>query len=289
MNRRRLHALIPAALAALLYAPLAEAKQPAPHDTLHGFRPTGRLGVFRNGAEVPQSHVFYAQGARAWLVSMRGRQDALLLRLPAGKHALEAVPLEDLIPREDGSRDLKRSARIKSIGKFFRQGREIRLASDGLAGASLRPKPHLSGWKKARDLLDHKPEYGLDAVSIRSDSAKLQALKARTTCSIVVKVFFGSWCTQCDRLLPYTLHLDQALSSRRNIQFHYYAVPTKEGFPTDPQVVKNRIPKIPVGIVYLDGKEAGRIVQTDWRKPATALDIVVTSAEVARGGKTAKR
>ena len=276
MRRLRIGSLS-VALAALVVCSLAEAKPPVAHDTLTGFRLSGRFGLFRDGNEVRRARLYHAQAAGAYMLVGVGKPHALLLRTRDASRALEAVPLEDLIPREDGTRDLKRSARIKSIGKFYTKGREIILEGKDFKGA-LRSKPHLLGWKTARDLLQHKPEYGYSAVSFKANPEKVKALKARKS-KIVVKLFFGSWCTECDKQIPRIIHLDQALKRHKNIEFRYYGLP-KDTFKQDPEVVKTKVTKLPSGVVYVDGKEANRIVQTDWRNPAWALDSVVATFEM---------
>lgn len=256
----------------------ADARPPAPHNTLKQFRLTGKYGYFQDGRCLKGAHLYYSKSAFAYLITDVGRKDALLIRTRDRSYLVEAVPAGDLITNDDGSRDLKRSARIKTVGKFFLQGKEIRLQGEGLNGA-LRTKPHLIGWKTARDLLEHKPEYGYAAVLTKANKDKIKALKAYKGKPVVVKMFFGSWCTECDKQIPRAIFLDQALSGVPNIKFQYYGIPEgTKAMHADAEVKKATITKLPTGVVYVDGREANRIVQGDWATPAWALDAILTTA-----------
>ncbi len=70
-----------------------------------------------------------------------------------------------------------------------------------------------------------------------------------------MRVYFGSWCPVCGRLVPKILKLQSDLKGAK-IQFEYYGLP--QPMSDDPITAKENLNGVPTAIVYVDGKEFGR-------------------------------
>ena len=91
-----------------------------------------------------------------------------------------------------------------------------------------------------------------------------------------VRVYFGSWCPHCKHFLPFMLRVAEELKGSK-VQFEFYGLPSP--FDKEPQAVAERIRGVPTGIVYVGGKEVGRIEGTqDWDSPEKALAQVLDHA-----------
>jgi thiol-disulfide isomerase/thioredoxin len=138
------------------------------------------------------------------------------------------------------------------------------------------PKPPLVGLRGAAEVLDHSPEYGTKAATYTPTSSTLASLRGQGE-DVQVKVFFGSWCSVCKRYLPYSLKLDQSLEESK-VQFQYYGLTNPPEGWTDPEVKKMKVQSLPTAVVFVNGREAGRITGNSWLRPGQALDRIVKNA-----------
>ncbi len=100
---------------------------------------------------------------------------------------------------------------------------------------------------------------------------------------VTVRVYYGSWCSHCRRLVPHAIRLEQELKGSK-IHFEYFGV--SPNFTADPEVRKAVIQSIPTGIVYINGNEVGRILGDQaWQSPESTLRVILGPAarRVGRG------
>jgi thiol-disulfide isomerase/thioredoxin len=144
--------------------------------------------------------------------------------------------------------------------------------------ASLNPKPPLVGLKKNADLKTHNPEYARTAKGYSPNSQALAALKKETK-PVVVRIFFGSWCPHCRQHVPFILRLEDELKATNpKIKFEYVGLPRSMDTP---EAKKFNIREVPTGLVFIGGKEVGRIRRDDWNAPEVQLSKLVKGGGVA--------
>jgi hypothetical protein len=64
------------------------------------------------------------------------------------------------------------------------------------------------------------------------------------------------------------------------VKFEYFGLPHDMN---DPEAKRLKVSGVPTGIVYVNGKEAGRITGNSWSTPETSLNTILGAAAGARG------
>jgi len=279
MTHRR---IVPPALLAALFAlalagpALAQAAQPV-DSVLKGFARTGEYLLTVNGKPVPAAEIYRNERLPAYLIVTPAFPSPVLL-MP-GTMAVETVAAAKLVRQKDGTVAVAADADTRPQGKFRIEGDKVVFTSEGRKG-SLGSNPPLLGIHRAPDLKNHSPEYMVGARAYTPNAQVIAALKKQTK-PVKVRVFFGSWCPHCKQHLPYLLRVeDEIRGSGSSIQFEYYGLP-KVGFSDDPEARKYGVDGVPLGIVFVDGKEAGRISGGGWDSPETALNSILRGRPVA--------
>ena len=266
------HRIFPGLLLLLLAVPaLAQpAPQPAVDAVLKDFSRTGKFLLMVNGKPVPAYEIYQNENLPAYLILSPSLPSAVLLT--AGTMQVETVPAAKIVRQKDGTVGLAADAQPKPQGQFKLEGNRVVFAADGRQG-SLGPNPPLLGLRKAPALKNHSPEYIVTARGYKPNAQVLAALK-KTPKPVKVKVFFGSWCPHCREHLPFLLRVEEELKGAP-IQFEYYGLP--ERFGNEPEAKKYRVDGVPTGIVFVDGKEVGRISRNDWASPETRLNSILNA------------
>jgi thiol-disulfide isomerase/thioredoxin len=198
----------------------------------------------------------------------------ILITPGAGK--VETVQMLKVARKPDGTADLLADAVTQSQGKFQLVGERVDFNSEGKK-VSLSPKPPLLGLKKATDLKTHSPEYAASAKAYTPNAQSVAALKKQAQ-PVRVLVFFGSWCPHCKEVVPHLLRVEDEIKGAK-IQFDYRGI--ARDFK-DPEVQRLSIKEVPTAIVYVNGREIGRITRNDWTAPEAALARLLG---VAKSGK----
>lgn len=286
MTHRR---IVPGALAALLLAvttafaaaappakPAAPAAKPAAVDNvLNGFTRTGEYLLMVNGKPVPAAEIYRNDRLPAYLIVTPAFPNPVLLM--AGSMTVETVAAPKLLRQPDGTMAVAADAETRQQGKFTLQGDKVAFASEGRK-ATLGSNPPLLGTHKSPDLKNHSPEYMVGARSYTPKPAVIAALKQQKK-PVKVKVFFGSWCPHCKQHLPYILRVeDEIRGSGTGIQFEYYGLP--KGFSNEPEAKKYNVDGVPLAIVFVNGREAGRISGGGWESPETSLSNILAGKPV---------
>jgi len=275
--RRRAAAPAPGALAlaaAACLLALAAARgagaQSVPADALlHDFEPTGDYLLELDG-QVQKAEILRADRVPAFLILCSKLPEPILLLPRDG--SLETVSIMKLARRSDGTIDILADAELTPVGRFtIDAGGENILFTVGAAKAALMPKPYLLGLQDIQSLLDYSAEYQRTAAGYQPDAQTMTALRngAKPT---RVRVYFGSWCPHCKRYLPYMLKVAEELKGSK-VQVEFYGLP--KPFTGEPQAEADDIGGVPTAVVWVGGREVGRIEGDAWRTPETALGRIL--------------
>jgi thiol-disulfide isomerase/thioredoxin len=274
MNSFRDLFTLPRAAACLLVALVALAPlaaQPAPDPLFREFVPTGAYAVAIDGKRAPAAEVYESDRARALLLLSSELDSPVLINLRSRR--VETVGFLSLAKRGDGSIDILAEAQISPLGPFA-------LADEGVSfdvrgkEVSLTTRASLTGRQKATGLTEYDPSYARGA-QLYEPNQSLVAQLQRQAAPVRVQVFFNSKCAACKQVVPRIIKLERALAGSK-IAFDYHGVP--DGFKGDAEVEKKDIRGVPIGIVYVNGKEVGRISGGEWQMPELALKNLLVSA-----------
>ncbi|HZF08821.1 MAG TPA: thioredoxin family protein [Thermoanaerobaculia bacterium] len=268
-----------AAAAAFLLGALPALAQGAPADAQKDFRPYGDYMLVVDGKEVPNAEIFFSEKAPAFLV-MTSKLDAPVL-LSVRSQTVETLQLMKVAKQQDGSVDLLPNAALAAQGSFTvtGEGTEVSCKVDRHT-VLLRTRPPLLGLHAAGDLKAYSPPiYVEGGRTYRPDNQVIAALK-RAPAPVTVRVFFGSWCPHCQHYVPLLLRVEDELKGSK-IKFEYFGLP-KSGMTNVPEAKKFGINSVPTGIVFVNGKEAGRLTGNAWGSPETSLATIVNGAMASR-------
>lgn len=267
MNRKT--AALTLLLTALaLAAPLAA--QPA-DAFLSGFVLSGDYVIEIGGQEQPKAELYYSERARSFLIRSSELPSPILIS-PAARE-VQSLDLMKVAVRTDGSIDILADAALAPEGGF-------RVVDDSIvfraAGKDIRmkPRPWLLGAHRGRDLLESNPEYRRRADEYRPDAKILDDLSARKA-NVRVLTFFGSWCPHCKKHVPQLLKVSETLA-KSGWQFDFYGLPSPIG--DEPEAKKFSINGVPTAIVFVDGREIGRVPAALWTQPEAGLRSVLDGA-----------
>jgi thiol-disulfide isomerase/thioredoxin len=244
-------------------------------NVLNGFARTGEYLLMVNGKPAPASEIYRNESLPAYLIVSPAFPNPVLL-MP-GTMTVETVAAAKLVPQKDGTMAVAADAETRPQGKFTLQGDKVIFASEG-RNASLGSNPPLLGTRRAPELKNHSPEYMVTARGYTPKPGVIAALKKEKK-PVKVKVFFGSWCPHCKQHLPYLLRVEDELrGSGTGIQFEYYGLP--KGFSNEPAAKKYNVDGVPLAIVFVNGREAGRISGGAWESPETSLSNILAGRPV---------
>lgn len=269
-----------AALAILLLAlPAAVGAQGVPSDgVLRGFQSSGDYTLVVNGK--PVSAEIFQNRLPAFLILSSSLPSPVLLTPRAG--SVETVHIMKVAKKPDGTVDLLADAVLAPIGQFQMVGENVTFNYEGRK-VSLNPKPPLTGLRKGAELKAHSPEYVRTAQGYAPNGPALESLKKETR-PVTVRVVFGSWCPHCRQHVPYILRVEDELkASKSSVKFEYMGLPRPPEAWQNPEVKKLNVKGVPTGIVYVNGREAGRIEGKGWDTPEVLLNKIVNSQAAKKG------
>jgi thiol-disulfide isomerase/thioredoxin len=172
--------------------------------------------------------------------------------------------------RPDGYLDLAPDAVYASKGQFTLDGTDLLFEVDGIQYA-LKDKPSLLGLMQAQGLKDYADSYSTLAQSYAPSADALSKLKSETR-DVQVRVYFGSWCPFCQRYVPRMVRVAEELAGTK-VAIDFYGLP--KDFSADTTTRTMNIRAVPTGVVFIGGKEAGRISSDEWQAPeSTLLEIL---------------
>jgi len=224
----------------------------------------GDFQMMVNGEKVPAAEIYATRTPPAILI-LSSALPAPVMVIP-GIRRVETINLMKLAKRPDGSIDVLPQATLKPQGSFDMEDEDLVFMVEGQR-VRLAPKPPLLGFHPAADLKQYSPLYVKRAEAYNPDSATLGLLKKESQ-PVEVRVFFGSWCPTCQRMVPNAVRLSDELAGSK-IRFQFYGLP--HGFKGEPEATKYGVEAVPTAIVFVDGQEAGRIEGNRWLQPEVAL------------------
>lgn len=277
MTHKRSAVLAALAIAALA-ATSASRAQGAPSDSVFsGFQPSGEYALIVDGIPVPKAEIYQNERIPAILVLTSALPSPVLLTPRAG--TVETVHIMKIAKQPDGSVDLLADAVLAAIGRFQMVGENVKFGYEGRK-VSLNPKPPLTGLRQGAELKAHNPQYVRTASGYQPNGAAIASLKKEPK-PVTVRVFFGSWCPHCRQHVPYILKVEEALKGSQ-VKFEYFGLPRPPEAWQNPEVKRLKIGGVPTGVVYVNGKEAGRITGQGWESPEVQLNRIV-NGQAAKG------
>ncbi|MGE0191059.1 MAG: hypothetical protein AB7T63_03365 [Planctomycetota bacterium] len=268
------------------------------HPEYNAYHPSSRL-LTLDGEPVERARVYdrYVKVGRnkshhSCLVTDVPGYGALIVKR-MGLRVLKVRP-EDITVNDDLSRDLKLDAALTELGPVRIDPQMQWLLFDLVrAGGSepvrgvIKDAPMLLGWKTLQEVLDSNKRFNAEVMMYTPDPESLAKL-ASVGGAWRVDMYFGTWCTQCERYLPRiiaTAHTHLAAMKKTNpkateVSLRFYGLPPVGGDPgyyDDPEVKARSIGKLPAGLIYKSGQLVGRIEGTNWENPAAALYAVLSS------------
>jgi thiol-disulfide isomerase/thioredoxin len=243
---------------------------------LRDFKPIDDLYLEVDKRKVA-AELFRSETAGAMLVISPALSVPLVLRA----ESLFSVDRAAIERQPDGAASVKAGAALKPLGKFEITDDSARFSADGHQ-AELLPTPPLLGLRQAEEVKAHNPDYVAGAKKYAPDAGAITALKKEQR-AVTVRIYYGSWCPHCAMLVPHGLRVEQELGASK-IRFEYFGV--SRHFAREAEVKKAGVGTIPTAVVYVDGREAGRIIDdASWKSPESALRAILESTRAAGLGR----
>ena len=257
--------------AALALGALSSTAQVPADAMFSGFKPNGDFIFELGGKTLKHAEIYLSDRAAAYLVLAPELASPVLIS--PRTQSVETVSFMKVAKRENGTIDLLADASFKRLGSFQLKQQEIIFQIKGQT-AKLRVKPPLLGKHHAETLRSYKPEYGERADEYQPMKKAVDALRSQEK-KIRVLVYFGSWCSVCGRQVPKILKLADQLRGS-NALFEYYGLPPQ--ITDDPIAKREDIHGVPTVVIYVDGKEAGRLTGGDLNAPERSIYKLVNGA-----------
>lgn len=262
MRTNRLFALL---ILLLLGVASATVLAQVPSDSVfQGFVPTSDYILELGGEPLDAAEIYFSERARSWLLMARELPAPLLLNPRA--RAVQQVDLMKVHKKQDGNVDLLADAVLRQISPFQISGQEVVFEVDGQP-AKLKPRPPVLGMHSGAELLEEKVDYARSAAAYAPAGPQIEALESLDR-TARVRVYFGSWCPACKRLVPNLLKVEQVLDGS-SLAFEYYGLPRP--LSDDPETDRAGITGVPTAVVFIGDKEVGRLSGNDFNSPETTL------------------
>ena len=213
--------------------------------------------------------LYWSQAARAFLIVAKELPTPLLVE-PVSRQ-VRSVPLVKLASRPDGSVGILEGAALtpravidtsQGLASFTVDGRAIRVVE----------KPPLVGWQTPAGLVSYSPKYGERADAYTPQAKAVADLRGRQD-DVRLTVFFGSWCPFCQQKVPMVMKLARELAGS-SVKIDFYGLP--RNISSDPQAKKYAVKSVPTGIVFVGGREVGRITADAWASPEASLAKILS-------------
>lgn len=260
MNRRRVWCSLGFA-AALALAPVAPAQELDP--LFRDFEPTGDFELKVDGKTVA-AEIYQSEAARAILIISPAVPGPAMFNIQRGQ--LEAVAKDGYVKAAEGDIDFKADTVITPVGPFTIADKGLSITWSGKA-VELAVRESLIGLHNRAALLAYSPTYGQKAKLYQPPTDFLAGLKTEKR-AVRVRVYFNSKCQVCKQMVPKALRLEELLAGTQ-VTFEYYGFPDR--FSDDPLAEQANVHSVPTAVVFVEGKEVGRIAGGSWKLPELML------------------
>ena len=240
---------------------------------IFGFEPVG-FQVTLNGQDLDGAQVYQAESAGAFLILSEDLVAPVLLRLRDGQ--VETLNLMKVNHNPNGTVDVLADATLAAQGGF-----QVNADRTGVVfmvdaqTVEMKEKPPLLGSQQAAGLKSYDPHYERTAEAYSPSDPIVQKLREQPR-DVKVSVFFGTWCGACKQMVPRIIAVADRLQGSK-ITFDFYGLP--RGISGDPEAGRLGIEAVPTGVVFIDGKEAGRISGNGWRVPELAINNLLVNGQ----------
>lgn len=252
----------------IAFRPSALAAQGA-DEVLKNFKITGDYVLEVEGETLKGSEVFFSDRAVAYLVM--APQLASPIMISPRTRVVESVHLMKVMKKNGGGTvDILADAELTPISSFELEDSNVVFTLDGKE-ARLVPKPWLLGLHEGKRLKEDNVEYAFAASAYQPGAEHVDALRGFQK-DVRVRVYFGSWCPHCKRIVPRILSVEDALEGS-GIRFEYYGLPSP--FDDEPEAQRAGIHGVPTVAVFVGGKEVAQLSGNDLTVPEAALSRTV--------------
>ena len=263
VNRRLfVRAVQVASLCLCLLAPAALAQEA--DSVFRDFEPTGELQLEMNGSVMDSAVIYRSQRAASYLILGDDLKSPVLVNIRSQR--VERVSFLKVKKNDDGTVDILADAAFEPMGAFKLGGQEVKFELEGQQ-AVLAPKPPMLGFQTPEALDKHNPAYGFKAKEYQTkagDIAKLEKFGK----NVRVRVYFGSWCPVCGRLVPRIMKVQEQVENDK-LEIEYYGLPSP--MSDDPMAEEQDVHGVPTAVVYVDGVEVGRLSGGELTSPETSF------------------
>lgn len=233
------------------------------------FEPTGDFIFKVDGKEVP-AEIYQSEVARSILVVSAAVPSTALFNIQTSQ--LESVAKDGYVKSSDGDIDFKADAVITPVVSFTIGEKGPVLTWAGKA-VELALRDSLTGLQTRADLVAYSPAYGQKAKQYQPPADFLAALKGEKR-AVRVRVYFNSKCQVCKQMVPKAMKLEELLAGSK-MTFEYYGFPDR--FTDDPLSEQANVHSVPTAVVYVEGKEVGRITGGSWKLPELTLKNLLST------------
>ncbi len=240
------------------------------------FVPSGDWILSMDGVDKPAAKIYDSTRSQSLLIMSSDLESPVLLDI-AG-HTVATLNMLKVAEQPDGRIHLLADAVLAPAGAFDvldGTSAHFKLGGHDLV---LKPHPYLLGLHNGKEVLDSSVGYQWRAKHYEPDAQAIAHLRKEKR-DVRILTFFGSWCPHCKEHLPLLLKVEQRVTGS-HIKFDYYGLPS--GFGNDPEARKWNVQGVPTSIVFLAGKEIGRIPGEGWSNPEIALDLILHPTKVDR-------
>jgi thiol-disulfide isomerase/thioredoxin len=231
---------------------------------LEGFRRSHDHELVIDGAADPSGEIYVSQRVPAYL-GMSEELPSPFLLMPRTQR-VQTVHVMKVAKRDAETVDLLQDPLMGIEGSFEVVGQELHFQVAG-HDVVLREKPPLLGRQDLGGMKAYSRDYVRRAEAYTPEADAMAKLEGHGG-DVRVRVFFGSWCPFCQQYVPRLMKVAEELEGS-SIEVDFYGLP--RDMKTDPISGEAGIKAVPTGVVWVDGREAGRIQSDQWRAPEEAL------------------
>lgn len=252
-------------LALALAAGLPLAAQSPTDEVQRGFELIDDYRLMGSDDRPVKASIYSSSATKAILIVPQDISTPRVILWPRSR-TVESLHLMKVQTRPGGFAEVKKDPVAGRHDPFSVNGTKVRFQIDD-RGFYLEPKPPLVGLFDAAGMLERSAVYSNRSESYQADQEKLEELGGLDS-DVRVRVYFGTWCPACGQMVPRILRVAEGVGES-SLKFEFYGLP--RSFSGDLEAKRDAVKSVPTGIVFVDGKEVGRIAGNDWRKPEQAL------------------
>lgn len=211
-----------------------------------------------------KAQIFLKRSLPAFLVLPSGSNSPWLLSIRS--RVVQSINIMKMTQSAGGVMDLASDAILGTKGSLQQSGGSFSFSVDGTQYV-LAERPVKLGLTAALGLEEYAANYRDGAKAYSPDAAALKTIRAAKG-KVHVRVYHGSWCGFCKRYVPHMVRVANEIDES-NITIDFYGLP--KDITSDPVAKQARVNSVPTAVIFVDGKEIGRLAQDDWRAPEKAL------------------